>query len=344
MRVFRRKGSDVWQIELSAPNGKKRFSSKTKIKREAIQIGTYRQQVINDSRNFGRHKSISLKEACTCYVDDQSHKSKATHDNAKFNLLHILDGVIWDPDTPFETITSKQILELQKTKSKSLGNNSINHITTALTTMRNRAEVWEVLAPKFKVTRLKSVSKFRYLRDGEEELLLDQIKDQDLRDLTIFLLDTGMRICEAVTTMWRDRHIENGIECFVIYRSKTDDRTLLPITDRLRSILRRREIASLSAYVFPHKTKKGRHRTTATKSLIKAADRAGLNAPEIVSKMGKFTAHSCRDTYATRLVKAGMSLYQVQIMLGHSSPTMTQKYAHLTTSDIGQQVLIALSS
>ncbi len=344
MRVYKRPRSAVWQIEISTPEGKRRFSSRTELKREAVQIATYQQQVVNDSRNFDKSRSISLRGACETYEDDQRHKAKATYANALFNTRHLLDGLIWAPEVPFESITSKQIIRLQKLKlTNGLGHNSINHITTALTTMRNRCEDWEVLMPTFKVKKLKKKEKFRYLRDGEEDLLIGVMKDQDLKDLTILLLDTGMRICEAVATMWTDRTIENGVQCFVVYRNKTDERTLLPITPRLREVLERRESTSVSAYVFPHKTKQGEHRTTATKSLIKAADRAGLNSPEIVSKLGKFTAHSCRDTYATRLVRNGMTLYQVQIMLGHASPTMTQKYAHLATGDISSQVLNVLT-
>lgn len=344
MRVYRRARSSVWQIEISTPEGRRRFSSRTALKREAVEIATYQQQVSNDSRNFDKSKSISLREACETYVEDQRSKAKATYSNALFNTRHLLDGLIWKPTVPFESLTTKQIQRLQKLKvDQGLGHNSVNHITTALTTMRNRAEDWEVLVPTFKVKKLKKKEKFRYLRDGEESLLLDEIQDRDLKDLTILLLDTGMRICEAVALMYSDRSTEMGVECFVVYRNKTDIRSLLPITNRLREVLERRERDAVSSYIFPHKTKKGEHRTTATKALIKAADRAGLNTPQIVSKLGKFTAHSCRDTYATRLVRHGMTLYQVQVMLGHASPHMTQKYAHLSTSDIGSKVLHILN-
>jgi len=48
-------------------------------------------------------------------------------------------------------------------------------------------------------------------------------------------------------------------------------------------------------------------------------------------------AHECllcrarhkRHTFASWLVQAGVSLYEVQRLLGHSSPTVTQVYSHL---------------
>ena len=44
----------------------------------------------------------------------------------------------------------------------------------------------------------------------------------------------------------------------------------------------------------------------------------------------KVSVHSLRHAYATHLLEAGVSLSQIQVWLGHSSPTMTAHYARLT--------------
>jgi integrase len=41
-----------------------------------------------------------------------------------------------------------------------------------------------------------------------------------------------------------------------------------------------------------------------------------------------FTFHDLRHTFATRLVQRGVDLYKVQRLLGHKTPSMTQRYAH----------------
>ena len=45
---------------------------------------------------------------------------------------------------------------------------------------------------------------------------------------------------------------------------------------------------------------------------------------------GGLRFHDLRHDYASRLVMNDVSLYQVQKLLGHSSPLMTMRYAHLS--------------
>jgi len=53
-----------------------------------------------------------------------------------------------------------------------------------------------------------------------------------------------------------------------------------------------------------------------------------------------FRFHDLRHTFATRLAQAGVDLYKVQRLLGHKSPTMTQRYAHHSPESLRDGVLI----
>ena len=44
--------------------------------------------------------------------------------------------------------------------------------------------------------------------------------------------------------------------------------------------------------------------------------------------------HDLRHYHASALVNSGRTLYEVQQILGHSDPTVTQRYAHLTTRSL----------
>jgi site-specific recombinase XerD len=54
----------------------------------------------------------------------------------------------------------------------------------------------------------------------------------------------------------------------------------------------------------------------------------------------KASFHSLRHTYASRLVQAGVDLYRVQRLLGHSTPVMTARYSKLADTDLKKAVEI----
>jgi site-specific recombinase XerD len=63
-----------------------------------------------------------------------------------------------------------------------------------------------------------------------------------------------------------------------------------------------------------------------TRKFKKAVRAAGLN--------DAIHFHSLRHTGASWLAMAGVPLFHIQRLLGHSSPAVTQIYAHLTDRDL----------
>ena len=64
------------------------------------------------------------------------------------------------------------------------------------------------------------------------------------------------------------------------------------------------------------------------KAFHRAVQEVGLNKAA--------TVHSLRHSYATHLLERGVNLRLIQLWLGHTSPTTTAIYTHLTRNAEGQ--------
>lgn len=166
---------------------------------------------------------------------------------------------------------------------------------------------------------------------------------QDNYDITVFLLDTGCRYSEVANIPWSAINLD---ACTIsLYRSKVRNEDVLHMTSRLEGILRRRweERRVGQRYVFEDRT--GNERGYSTKSIKKAIARAGLNDPAVVKERGgRVTLHTLRHTFASKLARAGVSLYEVSVLLGHSDPKMTQRYAHLSPNDASRKAVKVIDS
>ena len=220
--------------------------------------------------------------------------------------------------------------------------------------MPTEAIVWS--QKRNKAASLKSPEgkgKLRWLRLEEERRLLEALKPErendkalvDAYHLSVLLLDTGARYNEIATLRWAQVELDTGR--IDLFRSKVQNESRPRIPERSLQILVKRR-AMLShlrvSYVFPQL--KGKNwsgedlpRGHATGSIQRTIDACGLNDDP---SQDKVTPHTFRDTYASRLVQAGVSLLKVQTLLGHSDPSMTQKYAHLCPDAAGAEAAAIL--
>lgn len=58
----------------------------------------------------------------------------------------------------------------------------------------------------------------------------------------------------------------------------------------------------------------------------------------------KMTVHSLRHTYASRLLRKGVSVRHIQFLLGHADISTTQRYLHVTETDVVEAVAGAFST
>ena len=169
--------------------------------------------------------------------------------------------------------------------------------------------------------------RIRYLSAMEERQVcmhLLQWGEVASQQAVVVLLDTGMRVGELMALRIND--VDLGHNLISVWENKADLPRSIPMTDRVRQIIGDRCI-----------TRKGLlfddlQRSHFEYSWNKVRKEMGLDGDD------QFVLHALRHTCATRLVQRGISLYTVQKLLGHSSITVTEKYAHLSGRELADAI------
>jgi len=162
--------------------------------------------------------------------------------------------------------------------------------------------------------------KERYLSSDEAQRLYTQLQQSDnqmLQYIVPMLILTGARKREVLDARWEDFDFDRLH--WRIHTTKLGKPRFVPMSDGVVSLLG--SIQRLDCqWVFANpKTRKPY--VSIFCSWNTARTKAGLADVRI---------HDLRHSYASFLVNAGRSLYEVQRLLGHTQIKTTQRYAHLS--------------
>jgi integrase len=138
------------------------------------------------------------------------------------------------------------------------------------------------------------------------------------------LVDSGLRLSELLNLKYEDINFTGNI--ISIWINKGDRPRSIPMTKRVRYILQERQYINKDK---PFTLSVGE----AERAWQWVRAEMGLDIePEPP------TIHTLRHSCASRLVNAGVDLYVVKEWLGHSSITVTERYAHLNPLKLVQAV------
>jgi integrase len=160
----------------------------------------------------------------------------------------------------------------------------------------------------------------RYLSQEEARRLYEAVTASEnsmLQYIVPMLILTGARKREVLDARWEDFDLERRLWC--IPTTKLGKPRHVPISDGVLSLLREISRTPGVPCVFANPTT-GKPFVSVFYSWNAARIRAGL--PQL-------RMHDLRHSFASFLVNAGRSLYEVQKILGHTQIQTTQRYAHL---------------
>jgi integrase len=153
----------------------------------------------------------------------------------------------------------------------------------------------------------------------------------EIHDVVIMLVDTGARYNEIARLEWNNIDLQR--KTIELWRGKTKTTSYVYMTDRVHQVLQRRADAKHhERWVFTNWNRSS-HRTDNTTYINKLM--RSVNVP--------YTVHTLRHTFATKMLKAGMTLNDVRVLLGHSSMQTTLRYGHLEASDASPKAVAILN-
>ncbi|MFP4570113.1 tyrosine-type recombinase/integrase [Rhodosalinus sp.] len=336
MRLYKRPNSPYWWMEFTVSGRTVRKSTKRPLSDEKgakrVLAEEYRRH--HDHVQLGDKKEITLAEAFDLTLGEVKGQTQRLYRTVKGHACDHFRGT-----TRLSAITQGDV-DAYVSKRQALGMkpNTIRAEVKCIRRVINRVAKTYRINPDLDWPKIKPFVKTRYLSDPEETLVLTDLAGQatitaeKAHDLCIFLVDTGMRLMEGVNVQWADIDLTN--KRIELFRSKTGTTTVLPMSLRVEQMLRRKL----------NQPQPFEEMEWAIRLLRKTIHKHCNRNARIVEQKGAATVHSLRDTFATRMLKQGMTIHRLAYLMGHTTTVMTEKYGHLERIDVTEEARSLLNS
>ena len=205
-----------------------------------------------------------------------------------------------------------------------------NHHAKLIRHMLNLACEWQMLDinPASRIHMFEEDNKQeRYMNEEQLAKLLEVLRTDSCRSvclITMFLLATGCRLGEVLSATWSQVDKDKRVFRVLASNSKSKRMRPVPLNQTALDVLSQLDTEKEYNHLFVNKKTKLPYVNIA-KVWEKLRVKAGL--PHL-------RLHDLRHQAASNLINSGSSLYIVQQILGHSDPSVTQRYAHLSMKSL----------
>jgi integrase len=342
MAVYRSHGGKLYRIQFQLNNRTYVQSAKTTDRRVAERMEAEWKAKIHAHRYLGAREDITVRQILENYLRVPHARATLTHARNFINVLQRYVNIdVKTSDFDSRELHQYRHTRLQEGKKESSIQQHMRIFSAAW--RRTDAKIYHVpdlSLPKFPVQKQRT----EYLSAADEERLLTYLLNRtphaagtgewqhEIRDVIVLLLDTGARYNEIAKLEWKA--VDLVRKTIELWRGKTKSASYVYITDRVHQILQRRAKSKRhEQWVFTNWDRTG-HRTDNTTYLNRTMRAAGI----------PYSVHTLRHTFATKMLKAGMTLNDVRVLLGHSSIQTTLRYGHLEASDASPKAVAILNA
>jgi len=289
-------------------------------KLEAVYKAALLQNKINPTENIGTTPFNELVEKYRHFAQFSklSYKKEISRIN---HLLNFFGSMRLTEITPI--LIEKYRAERKQyitPRGKLLSNISVNREISLLSKILGIGVESDLLLsnPCRKIKKLREETRKEFILTPEQEekmLNLCTGKLEYMKAVIVFALNTACRKAEIQNLKFENVNLEAGY--ITITKTKSGHDRKIPISSKLRPYLIKLYLQRKSEYVFVNQ-QTGRPYNGFT----------GFQVIRDKLELKGLRFHDLRHIASTRLVSSGIDLIVVQNLLGHSTVTMTMRYAH----------------
>jgi len=320
--MFLSKVGAYWYLFYKDEDGKRqKKSTKSKRKSEALKFVSGFKEKQKQQKTVKRHVTLSR------FIDEYMQYSKTTHrPKTTADMKYILNEfkkIIGDKNLKQITVRDvEQFIALKRNVSDVTAQKNYVKLASAFST----AVRWKYLESNpIKQMKKPEVAERRpvFISKPEMQKLLKNIGNDELKQIVLIAVFTGMRLNEILHLRWdavdlinKVIHVENSAG----FITKSKRTRKIPMNEEVFQILAHRKECAVCDLVF-HKAMRPYDGVKVSKEFKKVVRACKLN--------DKICFHTLRHTFASWLVQSGTDLYEVQKFLGHSNISVTMIYSHL---------------
>lgn len=350
MSVYKREGSEYYWYKFRFMGRRYQRPARVKNRRQAEKIeAAFRTQLANGEVGLEDQKPAPILQefvqTFTAFVQDRHANKPAT---ARFYLEKARRLLEWEPlkQARLNHIDELLIERYIGVRLKKVALHSVNHELRTLRRMLHLALEWKIIRTLPKVRLLPGEKSRDFVLDPKTEQAYLAACPPLLRDAATVLVDSGLRLGEAVALRWPDVHLEpagDGRYGWLYVRdgkSKNATRTV-PLTLRANSVLAERLKVKSSEWVFPGDTPDQHILGTSLAHMharVCRPPKKGKGKEKDYRFPKEFVLHSLRHTALTRLGEARADSFTIKRLAGHYSVTVSERYVHPT----GETVQLAM--
>jgi len=333
---YKRKDSAVYWASFAGPSGTRvRRSTGTTDRKEAKALEAKWKVEAFKQQQWDEEPEKTFDEVMVYYLK-QREQSRSFKDLRLIvtQLRKTFKGYVMN------TLRARDVSQyIAARKNQGMANASVNReleVLSAAINLVNRDLEWGLPNPVVGRKLQEPEGRVRWLTFQEADALLEAARQSatapHLADFITIALHTGMRKAEILGMEWTRVAFQEGVMQLEGHHTKSGRRRSIPINKPARDALIRRmrfraEHCPDSPWVFCSAA--GERIQDVKTSFHTACKRAGIV---------DFRMHDLRHTCAAWLVTSGVPLSEVKELLGHSTVTMTERYAHLAPFKVKEAV------